>query len=103
MIGPTEQIVPLSHVPPLVPRLRRGRKIHVSTLFRWTTRGCRGVILESIQVGGTRCTSVEALQRFYEGLTQSSGCSSTPRICRPPSHRRRESIAAAKELEALGI
>jgi hypothetical protein len=52
-----------------LPRRRRGRKTNISTLYRWSTIGCRGVILESIQVGGTRCTSLEALQRFFEKLS----------------------------------
>ena len=47
-----------------------GPEDHVSTLYRWATAGCRGVVLESIQVGGTRCTSREALQRFFERLSQ---------------------------------
>jgi hypothetical protein len=51
------------------PRRRKGRKIHVSCFYRWSTVGCRGVILETIQVGGNRCTSREALQRFFERLS----------------------------------
>jgi hypothetical protein len=62
-------------IPPLkatddVPRRRRGRKAHVSTIYRWMTAGCRGIVLESIQVGGTLCTSREALQRFFERLSE---------------------------------
>ena len=34
--------------------------------------GVRGVILEALQVGGRRCTSVEALQRFFKALSQKS-------------------------------
>ena len=52
------------------PRRRRGRKTHVSCLYRWSTHGCRGVVLETIQVGGTRCTSQETLQRFFERLSE---------------------------------
>ncbi len=39
-------------------------------LYRWATEGLRGVHLETIQVGGTLCTSIEALQRFFERLGQ---------------------------------
>ncbi|MEE8104221.1 MAG: DUF1580 domain-containing protein [Planctomycetota bacterium] len=42
---------------------------HVATIYRWTTAGVRGVVLETLQVGGTRCTTHEALQRFCELLT----------------------------------
>jgi hypothetical protein len=53
----------------LLPARRKGRKPHLSCIYRWTVSGCRGVILESIQVGGTRCTSKEALARFLEAIT----------------------------------
>jgi hypothetical protein len=52
-----------------LPRRRRGRKTHVATLYRWAKTGCRGVVLETIQIGATKCTSREALERFFEKLT----------------------------------
>ena len=61
-----EEILTLAQAAAELPRRRRGRKTHVSTLYRWTVSGCRGVILESIQIGATRATSREALQRFFE-------------------------------------
>ncbi|HEX4590297.1 MAG TPA: DUF1580 domain-containing protein [Gemmataceae bacterium] len=44
-----------------------GRRIHVATLYRWCG-GLRGRRLEYVQVGGTRVTTVEALERFFAGL-----------------------------------
>lgn len=52
-----------------IPRRRRGKKLHVSTLFRWASRGCRGVKLETTRVGGTLCSSKDALQRFFDRLS----------------------------------
>ena len=52
-----------------LPRRRKGARPHVSTLYRWAQRGCRGVRLETIRCGGTLCTSVEALQRFFDRLS----------------------------------
>ena len=46
-----------------------GRRIHPSTLHRWRLRGTRGVKLETLLVGGTRYTSVEALNRFFAATT----------------------------------
>jgi hypothetical protein len=66
----TETLISLAEAAKMLPRRRKGRKAHVSTLFRWTTAGVRGIRLESIQCGGSRCTSKEALQRFYEALSQ---------------------------------
>ena len=44
--------------------MRRGRKIHYSTIFRWATKGTRGRVLETTLVGGIRYTTIEALERF---------------------------------------
>src|SRR5262245_10259979 len=52
-----------------VPRRRRGRKTSVTTFRRWATVGLRGIRLETIQVGGTKCTSLQALQRFFDRLS----------------------------------
>ena len=68
----SETVVSLTTAPKCLPHRRRGKRPHVSCLYRWTTRGCRGVILESLQVGGTRCTSKEALARFFRRLTEAS-------------------------------
>ena len=71
MIDPIkEKVVTLAEGTRHIPRRRRGKRSHVSTMYRWTTVGCNGVILESIQIGGTRCTSVEALGRFFKALTE---------------------------------
>ncbi len=64
-----EKPIPLTQAAAHVPRRRRGRKTSGSTLYRWATRGLRGVVLETLQVGGTRCTSLGALQRFFDRLS----------------------------------
>lgn len=47
-----------------------GRRLSPSTLHRWRLRGCRGVKLETILVGGTRTTSADALARFFDATTR---------------------------------
>jgi len=64
-----EKIITFSEATKLLPRRRAGKKPHVSTLYRWAKRGIRGTILETIQVGGTCCTSMEAIQRFFDALS----------------------------------
>jgi uncharacterized protein DUF1580 len=70
-----EGLISLAAAARLLPERRRGKRPHISCMYRWTTKGCRGVILESVMVGGTRCTSREALTRFISRLTnlQQSG------------------------------
>src|SRR3954469_24525989 len=99
---PTETILTLCEAAEGLPRRRRGRKTHVSTLYRWTVSGCRGVILEHIQIGATRATSREALQRFFDQLTHAKEGAMTVPFARSLVQRQRRSEAAARELERLG-
>lgn len=63
-----ESLIPISEVPAHAPT-RRGRKLHNSTVYRWTTKGVRGHVLQSTMIGGVRYTSHEALQRFFSNST----------------------------------
>jgi hypothetical protein len=64
-----EQLIPLSEAADRIPRRRRGRKTAVSTLYRWADKGVRGVVLETLQCGGSLCTSMPALQRYFDRLS----------------------------------
>lgn len=100
MIDPnSETLFSLADAAKLLPRRRGGKKPHVSCLYRWTAHGCRGVVLESIQVGGTRCTSKEALDRFFEALTFGD----SPGLRRSPARRKRAAAAAERELRREGV
>ena len=92
-----EEVLTLKDAAAILPRRRRGRKPHISTIYRWATRGLKGLRLETLQIGGTLCTSVEALQRFFEQLTRS-----TPQDT-PPASRRRSIAQAESELNDAGI
>src|SRR4051794_1234750 len=93
----TEEVFPLSDVPDRLGHARRGgRRMAVSTPFRWRKDGLRGVRLEAIRCGGTLCTSMAALQRFFDALGRADGPAP-----RPPSSRRRAVEAAGRELDRL--
>src|SRR3989339_228871 len=77
-----------------LPPRRRGKRPNVATFYRWSKDGCLGkdgkrVILETIQVGGTRCTSDEALQRFFDRLTHSQ-----PSLAVPALRANRQAVKA---------
>jgi len=63
-----EDYFPLSKTPDHAPRVREGRRLHVSTPWRWAMQGVRGVRLETAMVGGVRITSKQALLRFFAAL-----------------------------------
>jgi hypothetical protein len=98
-----EQVISLREACGLLPRRRAGKKPAIETLYRWSLRGCRGIKLETVQVGGTRCTSREALQRFCDALTAAAG-TSTASVAQAVDCRRRAEIAAAERIcNAAGI
>jgi hypothetical protein len=105
-----ESPIPFRQIANELPRRRGGRKTHVATLYRWATAGCRGVVLESIQIGGTRCTSREALQRFFERLTHRNEPAIVTRenarlkaTGRSIARRRRDSAEAGILLKQKGV
>ena len=95
----SETVVSLNEATKHLPRRRRGKRPHVSTLHRWMTAGVRGIKLEAIYVGATRCTSLEAIQRFCERVTADT--TGTP-VC-TSKQRQREIHKAEAELQAAGI
>ena len=98
-----ENTFPLAETHKHVPPRRGGKKLHQATAFRWAKSGVRGVKLETIRVGGTLCTSVEALQRFFERLSATdSGATDAPTL-RSPCARQKAIQQADRELEKLGI
>lgn len=62
----TSTFIPLAEVAKQLP----GRP-HVSTLHRWTTKGVRGVKLETTRVGSRVYVTQEAIERFLAELNTS--------------------------------
>jgi hypothetical protein len=84
---------------------RGGKRINVSTLWRWATVGVRGITLETIMAGGTRATSLEAIERFFGQLTLRADGQHRPAPQPPPltAARRKQIAAAERRLAAAGI
>lgn len=70
-----EQLIPLGAAPGYL-AARGGKKVHISTVYRWATKGCRGRVLETQLLGGSRYTSLAALDRFFQAGAGSSSPSS---------------------------
>ena len=93
-----ETLIPLNQVPRRVPPRANGKRVHISAVYRWTSRGVRGVILEAIKIGGTTYTSAEALQRFGDRLANGSPGPSETDLATPRT-RQREIERAARMLQ----
>jgi hypothetical protein len=95
-----------------------GQKPHVSTMWRWCLKGCKGVVLESICIGGKRFVTAASIDRFIEASTAASqpsvagtmppqpASSPAPRsplaqVMRHNNRRREEIEAARRRLDEI--
>ncbi len=80
-----------------------GQRPHPATVYRWHTRGIKGVRLVTVRLGGKRLCSVEAVLRFVQESTAAADGPQPGTIART-SRRRAAAIAQAEsELDSLGI
>ena len=87
--GPTEPVdlrdlFPLSEIHRHLPRRSDGKKLHRTSVGRWASRGCRGVILRTWLVGGVRFTNSQAVTDFVACLTAPTR-GERPDVPRPPT------------------
>ena len=94
-IGLGEDLITLAEASKLLPKLA-GRRIAICTLWRWCSRGVRGVRLAHLRAGRRIVTSRKALYEFFAALTEvddhtSSETRSRPRVLkrRPVASRQR--------------
>jgi hypothetical protein len=94
-----------------------GQKPHLSTLWRWCSKGCKGIRLESICIGGKRFVTVKAISRFIEASNVSNtgrpeqppppSCQAMPakrvlaNVMRHGNRRRKEIEAARRRLDEI--
>jgi hypothetical protein len=81
-----------------LPALKRnGKGVNLPSIYRWTSEGIRGVKLETVQIGGSRCTTAGAAMRFIRAL------SALPPETKDPSRRARQIERAKAVCKAAGI
>jgi hypothetical protein len=102
-----EECLSLAQAARRLPALRgttaTGKGVHPSTLWRWAKKGINApdgqkVRLEIVRVGGTNCTTAEALQRFIDRLQGEEA----PPETRQPRPLTQRAAAAMEELRSLG-
>lgn len=108
--GAHDQLLSLPQVAAYLGRLT-GKRPHVSTIWRWCLKGCKGVKLESICIGGKRFVETAAIDRFIDDSTARGTQSPAqpavrtprlaPRIVRHNERRRAEIEAARRRIDEL--
>jgi hypothetical protein len=95
-------LVPVRDLPKLLPRRRGGRKLHLSTIWRWVTHGYGPdhVRLPVVRIGANIFTTKTALRDWCLQLSPPGAATDAPRT---QHHRRKASDRAAEHLESLGI
>jgi Protein of unknown function (DUF1580) len=64
-----ERLIPIARVAEHGQLWPEGRAPHPETIARWARRGCRGIRLETVVLGGRRYSSIEAVERFFSRLS----------------------------------
>lgn len=84
-----------------LPLRRQGKPIHVSTFIRWAKDGVgpTKTKLETVRVGGTLCTSIPAIGRFFARCANPDA----PATARTPTQRSKSIEKAEAALAASGI
>lgn len=83
-----------SRVPP--------KGVNPSTLWRWGTKGVRGIKLDMVMIGGIWHTSDEAVQRFVAAITAAAANGEQAPV-RTNKQREKAIAAAERELAESGI
>ncbi len=104
----TQQVYLISDLPSHAP-MRRGKRLHKATAYRWAKHGSRAcdgrvVYLPTIRVGGAIYTSSEAFQWFSEQLTTPEG-HSIPALGKGDQSQRRAEAQARTDraLDAMSV
>jgi hypothetical protein len=91
----SDELLTLTQAAALFPRRRAGSKLSTTTLWRWYSRGSRGVRLEVARVGGAVYTTRDAIRDFI----QARSVAAVPQAPAPSTRSKR----AMRELEKLGM
>ena len=68
-----DELLTLPQAAALFPRRREGSRVSITTLWRWYTRGSRGVRLEVARVGGQVYTTRDAIRDFIQARSVADG------------------------------
>jgi hypothetical protein len=94
----TEQLLKFSEIAKLLPRNRRRKKVHPSTLHRWR-QGYRGVRLEALLTPSGWVTSLAAVHRFFEQL----GVAGQTHTESPPAPEQADADQVERRLAEWGL
>ncbi len=103
-----EELLTMSQASKVCPKVD-GKPPHCGSIWRWARKGIRGIRLEHVRIGNRVCTSLDALNRFFNALAETPPpAPSQHSVVREPtgrteSQREKAMAAARKRLESRGV
>jgi hypothetical protein len=95
-----ENLILPREAPALFPPGPNGKRIHTSAIYRYMSKGARGVVLESLN-SPRKCTSKQAVARFLVSLSNHDRAPDP--IVGAHVARERENRDVERALDRLGI
>lgn len=92
MINATsDNVITLTQAAKICPKVD-GKRPSTVTIWRWATKGVRGVMLEHVRVGRRIVTTEEAINTFFRDLSTVPAVKRVPLAKRPqePTEKQRE-------------
>ena len=93
-----DALIPIREAARLFPRRRGDSRVSITTLWRWHTRGSKGIRLNTWLVGGQRYTTAQAVEDFVAARS-AAGDATSPQTQSPS----KASANAMRQLERMGL
>ena len=77
-----------------------GWRQNPSTSWRWSTKGVKGIRLETVVIGGRRLTTIAMVQAFIEATTNARNASYKTQYIAPTKAREKQIEKASADLSA---
>lgn len=66
----SEEAIRLSLLPKVIPPTANGRRVSLASVYRWAQVGIRGVRLRTFNIGGSKFTTRQEVERWSAALSQ---------------------------------
>lgn len=102
-----DKLLTLTQARDRLPKVRRGKKLSTSTLWRWARAGYKTrsgpVVLETVPVGRRLMTSMKAVAEFFERLADAKFGPAKEHRPTTPAARKKLYEKAMRDLAEMGV
>ena len=77
-----------------------GRRFNLSTAWRWSTKGAKGIRLETVILGGKRMTTIAMVEAFIKATTDARNALYETQYIAPTKSREKQISKASADLHS---